>query len=42
MNENQMTDEELMSADLAFWDFVEDQAKELEITADYFIFEFLL
>jgi hypothetical protein len=42
MNENQMTEEELMSADQAFWDFIEDQSAELEVTADYFIYEFLL
>lgn len=42
MNENQMTEEELMSADQAFWDFIEDQSAELEVTADYFIHEFLL
>lgn len=42
MNEHQMTEEELMSADQAFWDFIEDQSAELEVTADYFIYEFLL
>ena len=42
MNENQMTEEELMSADQAFWDFIEDQSAELEVTADYFIYEFLM
>ena len=42
MNEHQMTEEELMGADQAFWDFIEEQSSELQITADYFIYEFLL
>jgi hypothetical protein len=42
MNEHQMTEEELMGADQAFWDFVEQLAEEHEVTADYIIYEFLL
>lgn len=37
-----MTDEELMSAQEAFWDWVEEEAKEAEVTVDYFLDEFLV
>jgi hypothetical protein len=40
-----MTEEELMKYEDSqdpFWDYVEEQSKNLEITADYFIEEFLV
>ncbi len=39
---NQMTEEELMNAQEAFWDWVEEEAKDAEVTVDYYIEEFLV
>jgi hypothetical protein len=37
-----MTEQDLMEANQAFWDFVEQLAEEHEVTADYIIYEFIL
>ena len=37
-----MTEQDLMEAEQAFWDFVEQLAEEHEVTADYIIYEFIL
>ncbi len=42
MNEHQMTEEELMGADQAFWDFIEDFASFHQVTCDYILEEFII
>ena len=37
-----MTEEDLFEAQAAFWDWVEEEAKEAEVTVDYYLEEFLV
>jgi hypothetical protein len=37
-----MTEQDLMEAEQAFWDFVEQLAEEHEVSCDYIIYEFIL
>jgi hypothetical protein len=37
-----MTEQELMSVQEAFWDWIEEEAAEAEVTVDYYLEEFLV